>query len=102
MRGKRVIQQVAAAINKEQGSLFPEPKTSLYEEKVKLLIARYYHYNEQQIKYDQILLKLQDEFFISTGRIADIISERVEDVKELRERKPEKKWFATQWAHLIW
>lgn len=103
MRGKHTLKKVSHLINPEQMPLFPQPaETSLYEEKVKLIIARYYYFNTQNMRSEDILLKLQAEFFISTARIADIISERIPEIQALRKDAPKKDFFKIKWAHLVW
>lgn len=52
--------------------------------------------------YDKILLALENEFFISTGRIADIIGEHETEVAKMRKDPPKKEWYKIQWSHIVW
>ena len=102
-RGKQKLKQLSATIQPEQVTLFPPPEeTNLYDEKVKLLCHRYCFYLTNTAKRDEILNKLSKEFFISTGRIADILVEQTDTIKAIRTEAPKKSWFQMQWAHLVW
>ncbi len=74
----------------------------MYEKKVEAIVARYYYFLTNHVRYDEMLVKLSEEFFLSTGRIADILSEKTEAVQKLRQEPPPKKWFQTNWSHIIW
>lgn len=102
MRGIHTLKKIGNVINPQPSLFADKAEISLYEEKVKLIIARYYFFSTQHIKTDTILLKLQAEFFISTERLADIIAERVPDIQALRASAPKREWFKTNWAHLLW
>lgn len=104
MRGKRIIKELSTTILPEQ-TLFPEKETSLYEEKVKLLTARYYYYlnvHEPRMRYEEILTTLSKEFFVSTGRIADILTDNTDEILQLRKDAPKHSWFKLNWAYLVW
>ncbi len=45
---------------------------------------------------------LEKEFFISTGRIADIIAKQIPALQALRKQSPRREWFKTNWRHLSW
>jgi len=103
MRGKHLIKQISdEIIPQAPPALFPEDKT-LNDKRNELLIARYYFYlSERKHTTDMILLKLQEEFFISTGRITDILKEKTPAIQELRKQKPEKAWYRQLAAHFVW
>lgn len=103
MRGKHTLKKLGELLTPEDNSTILQPSAnSLYEEKCKCIAARYYYYHSQKMNYEDILIKLQSEFYVSTGTIATIVTRNVEEVKKLREQAPKRSWFATQWAHLIW
>lgn len=81
--------------------------TTLYAEKIELICARYVYYNTFGIdgkkpSIETTLSTLSREFFISTGRIADIITRNTEKVASIRKEKPEKKWYQQRWIHIVW
>ncbi len=108
MRGKNRFKQLTKTIIPEdQPALFPvEEEISLHDKKVKLLIARYCYYitltGPEAMIYDNILKKLEEEFFISTGRIVDLLTENAEECNKLRKEAPKKAWYAIQWTHIVW
>lgn len=103
LRGKHKLKALTDSIQPaEQTLLFPAEETTLYDEKVKLLIARYCFYLGNTPNYQDILTKLSKEFFISTGRIADILVSKSDEIKALKNNAPKQSWYKVQWAHLVW
>jgi|GEM_PF-3064658 len=92
--------------------LFPEDAVaathdhdnSAYEDKVQAICARYVYYKQQRlpnlVTYDQILKKLEREFWLSSKQITNIICSNPKKVEEAKEKK--KEWFRINWAHLVW
>ena len=64
----------------------PEGKgeASNYDNKTRCLIYRYIYHSSKIKKQDEILQTLQKEFFLSSGRIADILIENSEHIKTAR------------------
>ncbi len=104
LRGKRKIKAITAvmATSEQEDIISPKESRSLYDEKVKLLTARYYYYNNKLKNYEKVLQMLEKEFFISTGRIADIIAKQIPVLHALRDQAPKREWFKTNWRHLTW
>ena len=105
MRGKRKLKNISNTV--EPGQVTPFVATqekNLYNEKVKVLIARYYYYQYLAKKqaYEDILTKLENEFHISSRRIVDIIDGQIPAIQELKKRAPARDWFRQQWGHLMW
>lgn len=102
-RGKRKFQALNNSILPEtQAALFPQLPTNHYEEKVELLIARYTFYITNGTRRDEILSKLEKEFFISSGRISDILISKSDEIKKLQSEAPKPSWFKMKWTHLVW
>lgn len=102
MRGKHTLKRLGESIELPAVVAAPTAEKSAHEKKVELMVARYYFYTTQQYAYDKILEKLASEFFLSTGRVADILVSKTEEIKKLRQTQPQKSWFATKWTHLLW
>lgn len=107
MRGIHKLKKLTQSTSNEQIALFPEQEEpSLYEKKVALLIARYCYFatlkGSEAMQYSDMLKKLEGEFFISTGRIADILTERAKEISDLRKQALKPSWFKIQWTHLVW
>lgn len=102
MRGKHTLKRLGETIAPHTVLQAAPAEKTAFEKKVELMVARYYYYNTQGLHYDKILEKLSDEFFLSTGRVADILVSKTEEIKKLRQTQPQKSWFATKWTHLLW
>ena len=103
-RGKHRLKAISRAIAPEQytKTAATERPAKLYAEKVRLVAARYYYYTTLSKNYEEILRMLEQEFFISSGRITDIIEQQIPALKVLRKQAPDKQWFRKQWGHLKW
>ncbi len=103
MTGKKTLQSISQAIFQEQPvAPAAKPDTTLYEEKVKLLRLRYHHHLTGGKTYDQILIALESEFFISSKRITDIIKASIPELQALRQEPPKRSWLQQNFSHLIW
>jgi hypothetical protein len=108
MRGIRRISQLSQSVTPDaQATLFPQPEPSLYQEKVELIIARYVYYLTHGdggilLKTEQVLTKLSKEFFISTGRISDILVEHADTIAKQRKEPRKIPWYKSKWTHLVW
>ncbi len=109
MKGGRTFHEITRSLIPE---LFPEtadiatPKTA-YEKKVETITARYYYYstNSKELGFattEDILKRLEDEFFVSAYWITNIIKNNTSVIQQLREQKPKKDYFKIKWAHLVW
>jgi hypothetical protein len=105
LRGKHKMKAINGAMEPGHQATFTnegEGHTTLYDEKVRLLTARYYYHNNNLKNYEQALVALAKEFFISTGRIADIIAGQIPTLQALRKMAPKKAWFKSNWGHMVW
>ena len=73
-----------------------------YERKKELIATRYYYYLCQGKQYDEALVILEAEFFLSPKQIANIIAGEFELLKRLRDEKKDKSWFKINWSHIVW
>lgn len=107
-RGKHKISVLHQQVMPEQqATLFPEQQKTLYEKKVAAITARYFYYitnkvDGKSLLQDEILIRLSQEFFLSTGRITDILVDNATEITKLRTQAPKPSWFKTNWAHLVW
>jgi hypothetical protein len=104
MRGTDKLKAISLGLFPDLEAQEPDAENkTLYEEKKKAICARYYYYIcSKQGTYEDILQKLEKEFYISSRRIADIIGNETNTIAELREQKPQKSWFKSTFAHLVW
>jgi DICT domain-containing protein len=84
-----------------------ENDISAYNKKVAAIIARYYYYTTNAVALgigttDKVLAKLEEEFFISSYQITQILQKNSSQIQELRNQKPDKNYFKTKWSHLVW
>jgi hypothetical protein len=67
------------------------------------LVSRYYFLGKfTDNRYNKILDTLEDEFFISTVTIPEIITENYELLVELKQKQPNRDYFKKKWPHLVW
>ena len=67
------------------------------------LIDRYFFYGfYEKLRYDVILEKLSNEFFIAPFTIQERITDCYEQLDELRLKKPSKDYFKKKYPHLVW
>jgi hypothetical protein len=105
MRGIRKLKDINSAVGPTQPVLVdPARDKNLYDEKVKVLTARYYYYQYLAKKrtYEDILTILENEFHISSRRIVDIINRQIPTIQELKKLAPARDWFKQQWGHFTW
>lgn len=66
------------------------------------LIDRYFYYGSQRLSYTAILETIGKEFFVSTYTIPYLIADHVQQLKKLKEEKPNPQHFKKKWPHLVW
>lgn len=92
----------------EESTIAPEAKkkgrsSELHTKRNECLIHRYYFYgNFSDMRYTSIIEALATEFFLSTATIPDLIKDNIQLLKELKDKKPNKAFFARKYPHLNW
>jgi hypothetical protein len=67
------------------------------------LIDRYFFYGRfSGLRYDLILAKLSEEFFLSEVTIPKIVDEYIDRLVQLKQSKPTVEDFKNKWPHLVW
>jgi len=74
----------------------------LHQRRNELLINRYYYYGIQKLRYDFILEKLSDEFFLSVITIPFTIAENYTILHKVKKEQPTKQALQKKWPHLVW
>jgi hypothetical protein len=75
---------------------------NLNDKRNELLINRYYYYGLQKFRYDFILDKLSEEFFLSVVTIPKVIDENYLILHNLKKEQPSKQLLQKKWPHLVW
>lgn len=75
----------------------------LDENRNKLLVTRYWYYgNYSHLRYELVISKLCEEFFLSNRRITDIISQDDKFILSLRKGRPSLKELSSLYPFLVW
>ena len=75
----------------------------LHDLRNECLIDRYFFYLKFTDKrYDAILEKLKQEFFLEAFTIQERITEGYEFLAKLKQEPPQKNYFVKKWPHLVW
>lgn len=105
MRGKQKFKALAGK------SSVASPKKSISikqkDEKIALMAARYVYYSTYgdtngKMVMEEVLTRLSKEFFLSTNRIANILTDNAHLIDNLRRKAPDKKWFRQEWSYWVW
>lgn len=69
-----------------------------------LLIHRYFYYGKfhNELKYEVIISRLSEQFFLTERRIQDVISENAIALRQLRQDPPTVPELKKRWPHLVW
>ncbi len=101
MRGRKLFNELL-----QPGMAEPVRKgrnDTLQEDRNKCLVARYYYYGHFKGKsYEDILLLLVREFFLSITRINKIVQENAEVVARLKQNNVSLYMLSIKWPHLCW
>lgn len=77
----------------------PRNKLRQYE----CITDRYYFYGKfMHYYYEKILEELHKEFFLAEITISEIINKQIDQLQELKNTDPDKKFFKQKWPHLNW
>lgn len=75
----------------------------LLEARNMLLISRYWFYiNYSKLRFEKIMNCLEEEFFLSSARISDIISQDDKIIMNLRNEKPSIKTLSELYPFFKW
>lgn len=75
----------------------------LIEKRDKLLFYRYYYYARIiRFRYEDILIKLSNEFYISPRTVAQIMANKHLQATEIFSQKKSIEQLRKMYAHLIW
>ncbi|RYF26603.1 MAG: hypothetical protein EOO42_01065 [Flavobacteriales bacterium] len=67
------------------------------------LVYRYYYYIEiQRTRYDDVLLDLEKEFFITPSNIVQRLGLKHDLLKQIIEQKPKIPKFKKLYPHMVW
>ena len=100
MRGQRTFDNIIKI--ESEGSQRGRNNT-LLSRRNNCLIDRYYYYGHHKGKcYEDILLALVDEFFLSPDRMNRIIQENISRVRERMEQSISVGYLQKQWPQLRW
>ncbi len=94
MKGKQVLQ--------DKYLKAPEIK-NLRAARNRLLVCRYYYYSElKKLRYDAVLERLMNEFFLSVRTIQNILLEYSELLGDLYNSDPNRGYFKRAYPYLCW
>lgn len=75
----------------------------LVQERNELLLLRYYFYGKySELRYNAVLIRLRNEFFLSKTRILDIVTEHQEVLKRIREEDVSLQEMRKRYPHINW
>lgn len=103
MRGQQVIYQ-----NLFGNTITPKPQNQgkrnvWLDKRDEALVHRYYYYvSLLQFQYDNALLKLQDEFFITPGTVTERITANVAQLKVIANSKLSIETLRKKYPHYTW
>lgn len=103
MRGQQVIYQSLFG-----NTIIPKPQNQgkrnvFLDKRDEALVHRYYYYvSLLQFQYDNALLKLQDEFFITPGTVTERITANVAQLKVIAHSKPSIETLRKKYPHYTW
>ncbi len=102
MRGQKIFNQII----KDNGITRERHKgrnNSLVDKRNECLVARYYYYAVIKKKYfEDILIQMVAEFFLSPTTIAMIVRDSPELLQALKQKNPVKYYFQNKWPHMKW
>ena len=68
-----------------------------------LLAARFYYYMHiKKLRFDAILVNLQNEFFLSESRIVDLLNDNKPMLDSYMNHKPEARELKREYCWLVW
>ena len=101
MRGKRLFTEL-----RNTGNIAPAKRgrnNTLIAKRNECLLARYYFYTNFTSKsYDDTVMQLVTEFFITPDRIGDVIQRNIEILDSIKEAQPSVYFFQNHWPHIKW
>jgi hypothetical protein len=101
MRGKKLYNELLQPGGPDQAQ--KGRKDELLEDRNKCLVARYYYYGHLKARsYEDILLLLVREFFLSPDRINRIVLNYAETIAEMKQQKVSLYRLSVLWPHLCW
>lgn len=75
----------------------------LLDQRNSCMIARYYYYGKYKGKcFEEILLTMASEFFLTTTRISRIIQENTEVIKEMKDNEVSIYQLQANYPHFKW
>ena len=97
-----ITQEISPTLfDREQAT--PPQDRELYKERNDKLVARYYYHTIIKKKLtNDVLVSLRFEFSISTKRIAQVLEDNTESIKELRKQSPSSAVFKKKWPFYEW
>lgn len=103
-RGKRIHQTILATSMGAVSALqTPAKPGKLIHRKYAALLHRYYFFARiHNMKWDEIVTHLEQEFFISGPRIADLIKSRLRDLTALVNERPTLAQLAEKYPMYSW
>ena len=67
------------------------------------LVDRYYFVaKEKGLRYDLLIKEIAETFFLSEITAAEIVQERLDQLRELKANAPNKAYFIRRWPALNW
>lgn len=108
---KPPIQRGIQAFNSLLFDISPTPTKEEYNGRSPQLIAnrdgflihRYYYKARVQRKlYADVLQELENEVYISKAQIQKIISQKLQQVYDLKDKKPDATYFKKVYPHIVW
>lgn len=75
----------------------------LSDKRDEALVARYYYYAElKRNRFDDCLMALENEFFLSAGYIGELVTKNVPVLKKLIDEKPTAKQLRKKYPFYNW
>ncbi|MBA3901485.1 MAG: hypothetical protein H0X62_14990 [Bacteroidetes bacterium] len=88
-----------ASVKKEK----QRPRNYFQPERNQALVHRYYYHAEiNRLRYDDCLLQLEKEFYLTTPRLIVILTESSELLNEVALEKPSVKELENKFPHFTW
>jgi len=81
----------------------PDAKPKLVIQKYETIMYRYYYYIRfHKMPFDKALIQLEQEFYISSGRIADVLVGYAGAMKKITKAAPTLQQLNEKYPHYSW
>ena len=103
MRGKETLFGIFEEADKQPKPEGYRPRNHYKPDRDKCLAYRYYYYGQiHRMRYDDILRKLELEFFLTEHRLVTVLSDNKLILEGVVNEKPTVKQLAKLYPHWVW